>query len=163
MAESFDIVSQVDMQEVRNAVLQTAREVSTRYDLKRAAAEAHLEDEEIRLEAADNFSVAQALDVLKTRLVRRGVDLKSARYGDVQPASRGRARQRITFQQGIPKETAKRLIAEVKKLKLKVQVSIQGESLRVSGKKRDDLQQVIAHLRDLDLDLPLTFKNYRSS
>jgi len=160
---SFDIVSNVDLQEVRNAVSQAAKEIVNRYDLKKAAAEIALEGEEIVAGAADEFSLGQALEVLKGKLVKRGVNLKSLRYGKVEPASGGRARQRITLQQGIPTETAKKLVAEIKTRKLKVQAAIQGDTVRVSGKNRDDLQTVIAALKQLDLDLPLTFTNYRST
>jgi len=160
---SFDIVSEVDLQEVRNAVQQAEKEIVTRYDLKKAAAELSLEKDEIALEAADEFSLNQALDVLKTKLIKRNVNLKSARYGKVEPAGGGRARQKITFQQGIPIETAKKLVAEIKTRKLKVQASIQGDTVRVSGKNRDDLQTVIAVLKALELDVPLTFTNYRST
>jgi hypothetical protein len=164
MAEnSFDIVSSVDFQEVRNAVDQAHREVTTRYDLKKAAADLALDGGEITVEAADDFTVGQAVDVLQTKLVRRGVDLKSLRPEKVEPASGGRARQKIGFQDGIPVDTAKRIVAEIKKQKIKVQAAIQGDTVRVSGKKRDDLQAVIALLKSLDLDVPLTFKNYRSS
>jgi cyclic-di-GMP-binding protein len=159
---SFDIVSNVDLQEVRNAVSQAEKEVVNRYDLKKAGAEIRLEGEEMLAGAADEYSLGQALDVLKTKLVRRGVQLKSLRYGKVEPASGGRVRQRITLQQGIPQETAKKLVAEIKAKKLKVQAAIQGDTVRVSGKNRDDLQQVIAALKALDLDVPLTFTNYRS-
>jgi len=160
---SFDVVSQVDFQEVRNAVDQARREVTTRYDLKKAAAEVSLDGEEIVAEASDEYTLGQAVDVLKTKLVRRGVDLKSLRPGKVEPASGGRARQRIGFQNGIPTDTSKRIVAEIKKQKMKVQAAIQGDSVRVSGKKRDDLQQAIAHLKSLELDVPLTFTNYRSA
>jgi cyclic-di-GMP-binding protein len=160
---SFDVVSNVDPQEVRNAVSQAEKEVATRYDLKKAAAEIKLEGEEIVLGAADEFSLGQALEVLQTKLVRRNVQLKSLRYGKVEPASGGRARQKITLQQGIPQETAKKLVAEIKAKKLKVQAAIQGDTVRVSGKNRDDLQAVIALLKSLDLDVPLTYTNYRSS
>ena len=164
MAEnSFDIVSNVDLQEVRNAVQQASREVATRYDLKKADARIEQEGEEIVVEAADEFNVGQAMEVLKSKLVRRGVDLKSCRFGKVEPASGGRARQRVSFQQGIPQETARKIVAEVKRQKIKVQVAIQGDQLRVSGKKRDDLQEVIAHLKSLDLDVPLSYTNYRST
>lgn len=159
---SFDVVSNVDLQEVRNSVNQAEKEIANRYDLKKAAAELRLEGEEIMLEAADDFSVQQARDVLQSKLVKRGVNLKSLRYGKVEPASGGRARQKITLQQGIPQETAKRLVAEIKAKKLKVQAAIQGDTVRVSGKNRDDLQTVIAALKALDLDVPLTFTNYRS-
>lgn len=160
---SFDIESTVDFQEVRNAVSQAEKEIATRYDLKKAAAELRLEGEEIVLGASDDFTLGQALEVLKTKLVRRNVNLKSLRYGKIEPASGGRARQKITLQQGIPQETAKKIVAEIKSRKLKVQASIQGDTVRVSGKNRDDLQQVIAALKALDLDVPLSFANYRST
>jgi uncharacterized protein YajQ (UPF0234 family) len=160
---SFDIVSNVDLQEVRNAVNQAEKEIATRYDLKKAAADLRLEGEEISLEAADDFSLNQALEVVKTKLVKRNVNLKSLRYGKIEPASGGRARQKITLQQGIPQETAKKLVAEIKAKKLKVQAAIQGDTVRVSGKNRDDLQTVIATLKAMDLDVPLTFTNYRST
>ena len=159
---SFDVVSNVDLQEVRNAVNQAEKEIVNRYDLKKAAVSLALEGEEIVLEAADEYSLNQALEVLKTKMVRREVQLKSLRFGKVEPASGGRARQKITLQQGIPTETAKKLVAEIKQRKLKVQAAIQGDTVRVSGKNRDDLQTVIAALKSLDLDVPLTFTNYRS-
>lgn len=158
---SFDVVSEVDMQEARNAVQQAAKEVANRFDLKKAGAEIAMEGEEITVEAADEFNVKQAIDVLQSRMVRRGVDLKSLRIGDVEDSRGGRARSTITFQQGIPTETAKKMVASIKKLKMKVQASIQGETVRISGKKRDDLQAVITHLKGMDLDIPLTFTNYR--
>jgi len=159
---SFDIVSTVDLQEVRNAVQQAEKEIGNRYDLKKAAAELRLEGEEIVLETSDNYTLQQALDVLQTKMVKRGIHLKSLRYGKIEPASGGRARQKITLQQGIPIETAKKIVAEIKTRKLKVQAAIQGDTVRVSGKNRDDLQTVIAMLKGLDLDVPLTFSNYRS-
>jgi uncharacterized protein YajQ (UPF0234 family) len=160
---SFDVVSEVDLPEVKNSVQQAEKEIGTRYDLKKAAAELSLEKDEIVLEAADEFSLNQALDVLKAKLVKRGINLKSARYGKIENASGSRARQKITFQQGIPIETAKKLVAEIKAKKLKVQAAIQGDTVRISGKNRDDLQTVIALLKTLDLDVPLTFTNYRST
>ncbi len=159
---SFDVVSTVDFQEVRNAVNQAEKEIGNRYDLKKAAAVLRLEGEEIVIEAADDFSVQQSLDVLQSKLIKRGINLKSLRYGKVEPASGSRARQKITLQQGIPQETAKKIVAEIKTRKLKVQGAIQGDTVRVSGKNRDDLQEVIAVLKALDLDVPLTFTNYRS-
>lgn len=158
---SFDIVSNVDFQEVRNAVDQAQREVTTRYDLKNADASVALNDEEIVVESSDEYTLAQAVDVVKGKLVRRGVDLKSLRPEAVEDASGGRARQKIAFQQGIPQDTAKKIVAEVKKLKMKVQGSIQGDVVRISGKNRDDLQTVIAHVKGMDLDVPVTFTNYR--
>ena len=158
---SFDVVSTLDRQEVKNAANQAQKEIATRYDLKRVGAELKIEAEALEIEAGDDFSVAQAREVLESKLVKRGIQLKSMRKGDVEPASGGRAKQRITFQEGIPIDTAKKIVAEIKKAKLKVQAAIQGDTVRVSGKNKDDLQTVIALLRGLDLDVPLKFENYR--
>jgi uncharacterized protein YajQ (UPF0234 family) len=160
---SFDIVSIVDFQEVKNAVSQAEKEIATRYDLKNARAKLELQGEVIELESSDEFTLGQALEVVKTKLVRRGIHLKSLRPEKVEPASGGRSRQKIALQQGIPQETAKKIVAEIKTLKLKVQASIQGDTVRVAGKKRDDLQEAMAALRVLDLDVPISFTNYRSA
>lgn len=162
-SNSFDIVSTVDLQEVKNAAQQASKELANRYDLKKANVELEQDDDELVLSAADEFSLDQAREVVKTKLVRRKVDLKSTRWSDPEPAAGGRVRQRLSFQQGIPQDTAKRIVAEIKSMKVKVQGSIQGDTVRVSGKDRDTLQEVIAHLKGLDLDVPLTFTNYRSS
>lgn len=159
---SFDIVSTVDLQEARNAVQQAEKEIGNRYDLKKAAAELTLEGEEMVLEVSDEYTLQQCLDILQSKLIKRGIQLKSLRYGKIEAASHGRARQKITLQQGIPTETAKKIVAEIKTRKLKVQAAIQGDTVRVSGKNRDDLQTVIAALKAMDLDVPLTFSNYRS-
>lgn len=158
---SFDIVSKVDFQEIRNAANQAEKEIANRYDLKRVGSKLLIEAEALVLESADDFTLDQAREVIETKLVRRGVHLKSLRRGEIEPASGGRVRQKLTFQQGIPQETAKQLVAEIKRLKLKVQAAIQGDSVRVSGKSRDDLQTAIAALKSLDVDVPLTFSNYR--
>src|SRR3954471_3031651 len=158
---SFDIVSEVDLQEVKNAANQAEKEIATRYDLKRTNARLTIEGEGLELEAADEFSIGQAREVLESKLVKRGVHLKSLRKADIEPASGGRVRQKLTFQQGIPIDTAKKIVAEIKKAKLKVQAAIQGDTVRVSGKSRDDLQKAIALLRAMDLDVPLSFTNYR--
>ena len=158
---SFDIVSEVDFAEVKNAANQAEKEILTRYDLKRVGSKLLIEDETLVLESADDFTLEQAREVVETKLVRRGVHLKSLRRGDIEPASGGRVRQKLTFQSGIPQETAKKIVAEIKRLKLKVQAAIQGETVRVSGKSRDDLQTAIATLKALELDVPLTFTNYR--
>ena len=158
---SFDIESRADFQEFRNAIQQASKEITTRYDLKRANARLDLQDKTLIAESGDEMSLRQTLDVLKTRVVRRGIDVKSLNVSDVETGGGGVFRQRIELQQGIPIETCRKIVASIKKLKLRVQASIQGDSVRVSGKKRDDLQQVIAHLKELDLDLPLRFKNYR--
>jgi uncharacterized protein YajQ (UPF0234 family) len=158
---SFDIVSEIDFQEVRNAFGQAEKEIVTRYDLKRVGAAVSLEGEAIVLGSADEFTLGQARDVVESKLVKRGIHLKSLRPGKIEPASGGRVRQKLEFQQGIPTETAKRIVAEIKKAKLKVQAAIQGDSVRVSGKNKDDLQTTIAMLRGLDLDVPLSYTNYR--
>ena len=163
MAESFDIASNVNLQEVRNAIDQAQRELSTRFDLKKANARVSLEGEELHLESSDEYTLSQCLEVLKTKLIRRDIDLKSLRYGTPEDAAGGRSRQTITIQQGIPQDTAKKIVAEIKKMKIKVQGSIQGDTVRVSGKKRDDLQTVIAQVKGLDLDVPVSFTNFRSS
>lgn len=157
---SFDIVSEIDFQEVRNAFGQAEKEIGNRYDLKRVRAEVRLE-EELVLETADEFTLGQARDVVESKLIKRGVQLKSLRPGKIEPASGGRVRQRVAFQNGIPTETAKKIVAEIKKAKIKVQAAIQGDSVRVSGKAKDDLQAAIAVLRSLELDVPLHFTNYR--
>jgi uncharacterized protein YajQ (UPF0234 family) len=158
---SFDIVSEIDFQEVRNAFGQAEKEIATRYDLKRVQAKVLLEGEELVLDSADEFTLGQALEVVQSKLIKRGVHLKSLRPGKVEPASGGRVRQRIAFQQGIPIETCKKMVAEIKRLKLKVQAAIQGDSVRVTGKSKDDLQTAMAAARALDLDVPIAFTNYR--
>jgi cyclic-di-GMP-binding protein len=158
---SFDVVSKVDLQEVRNAFTQAEKEIANRYDLKRVRAEIRLDGEAIVAESNDEFTLEQALDVLRTKLVKRGIHLKSLRPGKVEPASGGRIRQKIEFQQGIPTDTAKRLVAEIKQRKLKVQAAIQGDTVRVSGKSKDELQAAMAAMRSLEIDVPLTFSNYR--
>ncbi len=158
---SFDIVSEIDFQEVRNAFGQAEKEIANRYDLKRVQAKVSLEGEELVLDSADEFTIGQALEVVQSKLIKRGVHLKSLRPGKIEPASGGRVRQRIAFQQGIPTDTCKQMVAEIKKLKLKVQAAIQGDSVRVSGKNKDDLQTAMTALRGLDLDVPIKFTNYR--
>lgn len=162
-SNSFDVVSQVDFQEVKNALGQSEKELVTRYDLKKANVELRQEGEEFVLESADEFTLNQALELVKSKLVRRNVNLKSLRPGKLEAASGGRARQRFTFQNGIPQETAKKIVAEIKAAKMKVQGSIQGDSVRVSGKKRDDLQEAIALLKGIEFDVHLSFTNYRGS
>jgi len=162
MAEnSFDIVSKVDLQEVSNAFGQAEKEISTRYDLKRVGAKLTQEGDTIVAESGDEFTLGQALDVFRGKLVKRGIHPKSLRPGKIEPASGGRVRQKIEFQQGIPTDTCKRLVAELKRLKLKVQAAIQGDTVRVSGKSKDELQTAMATLKALEIDVPLTFTNYR--
>ena len=158
---SFDVVSRVDLQEVRNAFGQAEKEIANRYDLKRVQSRIALEGDAVLAESADEFTLEQTLDVLRTKLVKRGVHVKSLRPGKVDPASGGRVRQKIEFQQGIPTETCKKLVAELKQRKLRIQAAIQGDSVRVTGKSKDELQTAITALRSLDFDVPLEFTNYR--
>ncbi len=158
---SFDIVSQVDMQEVRNAVDQAVREITNRYDFKGTDTKVGLTDEGISLESNADSRLEAAIDVLKGRLVKRKVSLKSIAGGEIKPAAGGRSQTLFTLSQGIPQDAAKELSKLIRDSKLKVQVQVQADQLRVQGKKRDDLQEVIQLLRDLDFRLPLQYINYR--
>jgi len=149
------------MQEVRNAVDQAAREIVQRYDFKGTGTSVELKDGEIVLESSAEGRLDAAVDVLKEKLVRRKVSLKSLAGGDVKPAARGRVRTEFTLNEGIAQDAAKELSKAIRDSKLKVQVQIQGDQLRVQGKKRDDLQEVIALLKGLDYRLPLQYTNYR--
>ena len=157
---SFDIVSELDMHEVTNAVDQAKRELSTRFDFKGVAASFELNGSEISLTADVDFQLQQMIDILKGKLVSRKIDVKCL---DVAPAdlSGVKARQVITLKQGLDQPNAKKIIKMVKEKKLKVQTAIQGDQVRVTGKKRDDLQSVMAMLRESDIDLPLQFTNFR--
>jgi hypothetical protein len=158
---SFDVVSQVDMQEIDNAVNQTRKEVGQRYDFKDSNTEILVEKNEIRIVSADDFRVKAVIDVLQSKMVRRQVPVKALVYGKVEPAASGRARQTVTVQQGISTDKGREIVKIIKDAKLKVQVQIQGDQLRVSGKNRDDLQRVIQLLKQLDLDVALQFTNFR--
>ncbi|MGD8417099.1 MAG: YajQ family cyclic di-GMP-binding protein [Pseudomonadales bacterium] len=157
---SFDVVSEVDLQEVRNAVDQAVRELGTRFDFKGVDAGFELADGEIQLHAPEAFQLGQLLDILRDKFVRRGVDVRALDPGAVE-ASGKLKRQAFSLKQGIDRDTAKKLVKIIKDSKLKVQSQIQGDQVRVTGKKRDDLQQVIAALKEADLDLPLDFNNFR--
>ncbi len=158
---SFDVVSQVDRQEVDNAVNQTRKEVSQRYDFKGTKTEIRVEEDSLQIVSDDDFKVKAVVDVLQSKLVRRGISLKALVYGDIQPAAGGLAKQTITVQQGIDADKARSIVKHVKDAKLKVQSQVQGDQVRISGKKRDDLQAVIQLLKAEDFGLPLQFINYR--
>lgn len=158
---SFDIVSQVDMQEVRNAVDQSMREVVNRYDFKGTDTRIELTDEGITVESASDHRVEAAIDVLKTKLVKRKVSLKSIAGGEIKPVGGSRSRADFTLNQGIAQDDARALSKRIRDMKLKAQAQIQGDQLRVQAKKRDDLQTVIAEIRALDFHVPLQFVNYR--
>lgn len=157
---SFDIVSEIDSHELANAVDQTNREVSTRFDFKGADAKVEQTEKELVLHAENEFQLQQMQDVLHLKLAKRGIDIIAFSAGEPLLQNR-RARMTITIKQGIDSETAKKIVKLVKESKIKAQASIQGEQVRITGKKRDDLQEVIALLREAKLELPLQFNNFR--
>jgi uncharacterized protein YajQ (UPF0234 family) len=160
---SFDIVSQVDRAEVTNAIHQTVKEVRQRFDFKGSSANVALEENNLVLSAEDETKLRNMNDIFQQKLVRRGVPLKALSYGTVEPAAGGTVRQRVQIQQGIPQEKAKEIVKFIKDSKAKVQASIQGDTVRVSGKDRDTLQQVIAGLKAKDFGINMQFTNYRTN
>lgn len=161
---SFDVVSEVDMHELANAVDQANREVETRFDFKGSDARFEQKDTELTLSALSDFQLKQMLDILRLKMVKRGVDIQCLDVGQPE-TSNLRARQKVTVRQGLDSESAKQVVKLIKESKAKVQAAIQGEQVRVTGKKRDDLQEVIAllreGLRESKLELPLQFTNFR--
>ena len=157
---SFDVVSEVDRQEVRNAVDQANRELATRFDFKGTNATFGLEDEQVVMKAPDEFQLHQMYEILTKRLVGRRIDIRCLKRDEPQ-VNVGEARQSIAVRSGIESETARDIVKRVKATKIKVQVAIQGDKLRVTGKKRDDLQQVMGLLNEAKLDVPLQFENRR--
>ena len=158
---SFDIVSKTDLNEVNNALANIAREIATRFDFKDSQCKIERQEAMLTLYADDQLKLKQMHELLKGHLVRRKVDPSALEFKDAERASGDRLRQEILVKQGIDRELAKRLVKELKDSKLKIQVSIQGDELRVSGKKRDDLQEAIAHIRGLKVVQPLQFVNFR--
>ena len=162
MAESsFDVVSSVEMQEVKNAIAQAMKEITTRYDLKGSGSDINLVGEEIVLTSADEFKLKAIRDVLETRLVKRSVPLKALSFGTPDKALGGTVRQKVALQKGIPSEKAREIVKVVKGTKLKVQAAIQADQVRISGKNKDDLQSVMRVLRETDLGIDMQFTNYR--
>jgi uncharacterized protein YajQ (UPF0234 family) len=158
---SFDIVSEVDMHEVNNAIGQANREVDTRFDFKGVDAKfAVTEESEVMVSAEVDFQIRQMLEILRAKLVKRGVDIKSFVEGDVETTGQ-KASMRVKIQQGIDSEIASKIVKIVKETKIKVQTAIQGDKLRVSGKKRDDLQNVMSVLKESNLGIPLQYNNFR--
>lgn len=158
---SFDIVSEVDWHEVDNAVDQANREIGNRYDFKGTDARVERSESTLTVHAHNEFQVGQAVDILHGKLAKRGVELGALESSGPEATSGGKARQLITVRSGIGQDLARRLVKVIKGSKLKVQASIQGEQVRVSGKKRDDLQAAIAMLKESDIDLPLQYTNFR--
>jgi uncharacterized protein YajQ (UPF0234 family) len=160
---SFDVVSKVDLQEVQNAVQQASKEISTRFDFRgsKSKIEWNEKDLALTLTSDDEGKLKSVKDILETRLVKRGVAVKSLDYQKVEPAAMGTVRQVAKIQQGIASEKAKEIVKAIKDRKLKVQAAIQGDQVRVSGRAKDDLQEVMALLRGADFGVPLQFTNYR--
>lgn len=157
---SFDVVSEIDMHEVTNAVDQANREVTTRFDFKGSGAKFELQDKVITLHGDADFQLKQMQDILRAKISRRGVDLDCLESGAVEHAGK-QVRQNITLREGIDQTLAKKIVKLIKDSKLKVQAQVQGEQVRVTGKKRDDLQSVMALLKNTELELPLQFTNFR--
>ena len=158
---SFDTVSEVDTVEVRNAVDQTSKEVATRYDFKGTSASLELKEKVITLHGDAEFQIQQIMDILLGKLAKRGIDVRCLEYGDVKQVGGNKATQTVTVKEGIETELAKKIVKLIKDAKLKVQASIQGEAVRVTGAKRDDLQAVMALLRKEITDFPLQYNNFR--
>lgn len=162
---SFDVVSQIEMPEVNNAIQQAMKEITTRYDLKDSKTHIELNEKEkkIALSSADDFKLKAATEILQSKMVKRGVPIKNLTYGPVQPAAGASVKQEVTLTSGIPIEKARDIVKKIKDSKLKVQAAIQGDLVRVSGKDRDTLQQVIQLLRGSDFSIDLQFINYRTN
>jgi hypothetical protein len=162
---TFDIVSKIDLTEVSNAVQQAMKEIHTRYDLKdsKSSVEVNEKDYKILLASSDEFKLKAVTEILNQKLVKRNVPLKGLTYGTITPATHGSVRQEISLQQGIATEKAKDIVKTIKDSKLKVQATIQGDVVRISGKDRDTLQQAIALLKGKDFGIDMQFTNYRSN
>jgi uncharacterized protein YajQ (UPF0234 family) len=160
---TFDIVSQVDRAEINNALDQTMKEVRQRFDFKGSAAAVVLEEEELILTAEDETKLRNMNDILQQKLVRRNVPLKAFNYGRIEPAAGGTVRQHVAIQQGIPTDKAKEIVKFIKDTKAKVQASIQGDVVRVAGKDRDTLQDIITKLKAKDFNINMQYTNYRSN
>ncbi|HKB72582.1 MAG TPA: YajQ family cyclic di-GMP-binding protein [Thermoanaerobaculia bacterium] len=160
---SFDVVSKVDLQEVQNAVQQASKEIATRFDFRGSKSKIEWNDKELQLTLTsdDEHKLKSVVDILETKLVKRGIAVKSLDFQKVEPAAGATVRQIVKIQQGIPTEKAKAIVKAIKDSKIKVQASIQADQVRIAGKSRDDLQAVIALLKGDDFGLPLQFLNYR--
>jgi cyclic-di-GMP-binding protein len=158
---SFDIVSEVDLQEADNAVNQASKEIGTRYDFKGSKSSLKREEAIITVISDDEYKMEQVIEVLKGKLFKRKIDPGVLEFSDIEPASGALVRQTVTIRQGVDKELAKKIVKIIKESKIKVQASIQGEQVRITGKKRDDLQKVIALMKETKLEMPLQYINFR--
>ncbi len=158
---SFDVVCKIDLQEVDNAVQQTLREVGQRFDFKGTPTEVRRDENAIHLRSSDDFKVKAVADILRDKLAKRQVPLKGLVAGDIEPGPGGTAKQKLDLQQGISTDKAREIVKLIKDAKLKVQAAIQADQVRVTGKKRDDLQAVMKLLRDRDFEIAMQFVNFR--
>ncbi|QYR19710.1 YajQ family cyclic di-GMP-binding protein [Paenibacillus sp. sptzw28] len=158
---SFDIVSKVDMQELSNAITQAEREIESRFDFKGSKSSIELEKEELVVASDDEYKLKSVIDVLQSKMIKRGVPIKNMEFGKIEPASAGTVRQRIKLKQGIEQDISRKINILIRDSKLKVKSQIQGDQIRVTGKSRDDLQAVMTLLRGADLQIELQFTNYR--
>lgn len=159
--ESFDITSRVNMQEVDNAVNQTNKEIKQRFDFKKSISAVSLEEDSLKIISDDDFKLRNVIDILETKLVKRNVPIRNLEYGKIEEASGGTVRRFVKLKQGFDSDTARKMVKDIKGLKLKVQAQIMDDQVRVFGKNRDDLQRVIAFLKDQDYKQELQFINYR--
>jgi uncharacterized protein YajQ (UPF0234 family) len=159
---SFDVVSEVDMQEVDNAVNQTIKEINQRFDFRGSKASVSLDGIEIKAVADDDYKLKNVVEILQAKVIKRGISLKNLDYGKVEAGFSGTARQIIKIKKGIDKDNAKDVISSIKNSKLKVQAQLMDDQVRVSGKNKDDLQNAIAHLKQGDFKIDLQFVNFRS-
>jgi cyclic-di-GMP-binding protein len=158
---SFDIVSRIDQQELDNALNQARKEIETRFDFRNSKTSIESDDKKITVVSDDELKMKNVIDVIESKAVKRGIDIKAFDIGTIEPAAGGTVRRVITLRTGIPKDKSKSLMEKIKSLKLKVNAQYQDEQIRVSGKSRDELQKVIAELKAMNFELPLQFTNYR--
>ena len=158
---SFDVVSRVDQQELDNALNQARKEIENRFDFKNSKTKIESDGKKITLISDDELKMRNVVDIVQSKAVKRGVDIKAFDFGAVEPAAGGTVRQVVTLRSGIPKDQSRELLAHIKNLRLKVTAQYQDEQIRVSAKSKDDLQKVQQLLRALDYELPLQFVNYR--
>lgn len=162
--QTFDVVSKVEIQEVKNAIDQASKEVNARFDLKSSKSTIALEgDETIQLASQDEYTLKAVIEILSQKLVKRGVSLKNLEYEKIEPASNSSVRQKIKLKQGVNSDVAKKVVALVKDSKKKAQASIQGDTVRITSKDRDTLQEIMALLRGKDMGIELQFTNFRSN
>jgi cyclic-di-GMP-binding protein len=158
---SFDVVSRIDQQELDNALNQARKEIENRFDFKHSKTNIEADDKKITIVSDDEMKMRNVIDIVQSKAIKRGIDIKAFDFGTLEPAANSTVRQIVTLRSGIPKDKSKALMEKIKSLKLKVTAQYQDEQVRVSGKNRDDLQKVIAELKAMDFEIPLQFVNYR--